>query len=219
MTTLRINRRSMFSGLRQCSFFLCVLPWLLTGCVANWSVLGERIPGGTHPPEVACSTCAAPQGVVANAVPVPTPVTPPGTAGTQTNATVDQTNKSVTPAPGPVPEVPVVSDSEKLRNCEQNLTLILEQLEAMKDRDQQQTAAYALLLQQMGKLKNEMKTREDEEAQRYADLNQILNEFGSLRNNTVPENGPPQPLQTVPAPQAPEAVNELKVLPPVNGTL
>ncbi len=212
------NRPSTCLSLRLCSFVLCALPSLLTGCVANWSVLGERIPGGTHPPEVACSTCAAPQGVVAGAVPVPTLVTPPGTAGTQTNPTVDQTNKSASPAPGPVPEVPVVSDSEKLRSCEQNLNIVLEELAQMKDRDQQRTEAYSLLMQQVSILREDLKTQQAEEALRYRSLNQTLNEFGSLRSEQ-PENGSPQPLQTVPEPRAPESVNEVKALPPVNGTL
>jgi hypothetical protein len=232
MTTFSSNRLSTFSGLRLCSYFLCVMPCVLTGCVANWSVLGERIPGGTQPKEVACSTCAAPQGVVAGALPMTTPVAgmpvagtpvppvpPQGTVGTQANAAVDQANKSATSAPDAVPETPVVSDAEKLRTCEQNMNIILEELAQMKDRDQQRTEAYSLLLQQVSILRNDLKAQQTQEALRYESLNQTLNEFGSIRNSELPETGSPQPLQTPPVPQASDAVNELKALPPVNGNL
>lgn len=79
-------------------------------------------------------------------------------------------------------------------------------------------------------MRSEMRLRNEREAQQKAEDRKELEEFRKLNQELVEilqssdgsqeqTPGAPAPLRTPPSPQAPEAVNELKTLPPANGSL
>lgn len=225
------NRPSTCLSLRLCSFVLCALPCLLTGCVANWSVLGERIPGGTHPTEVACSTCAAPQGVVAGTVQTATPQTgAPSVPEPQRGSLPPASGTQVsTPAP-PVPEVPVDVTQQELIETRTALLNREEAIAALTQRESVMQDVVQKLVIDLENMRSEMRLRNEREAQQKAEDRKELEEFRKLNQELVEilqssdgsqeqTPGAPAPLRTPPSPQAPEAVNELKTLPPANGSL
>lgn len=202
----RSNQSARFGALA-----LCILTCSLTGCVANWSVLGERIPGGSHPADAACPTCAAPQTAVVPPPGLTQPPAVPPVAGTQP------------PAVPPVPVVtPVVTAETKLVECEERVMRLEEDIRK-RDADLQNTALEqkAIMQNLVLQLQN-MQAKQEERARRDIEQFKVLNEAVRQIEDTPEDfNGQssPGPLQTPPAPEGSQAVNELKSLPPATGSL
>lgn len=189
----------------------CLLSCSLTGCVANWSVLGDRISGGTHPGEIACPTCAAPQTVVAipATTPAPSPANvqlpappAPNNGMTAQNGTMTQNG---TQPPLPVPPVP---DGE-LAACRDEVEDLKLEMAHTRQQHQEQVAN---LLNRMEQLNLESQKRDRDDAQQFQEMTRALEQLTQQFANQAPP-------ALSPAPNLPQSVNEVKALPPVNGSL
>ncbi len=212
-TVLRFPRTGLLAA--------CLLSCSLTGCVANWSVLGERISGGTHPGEIACPTCAAPQTVVAipagtqpqpvqplaqtnppGVPPAVPPAVPPSVPPVTTNGTA---TPNVTQLPQPVPPV---TDGE-LAACRDEVDeLKLEMMQARQQHQEQVTN----LLNRMEQLNLASQKRDQDDTQTIQEMRKSIEQLTEQLMNQAPP-------ALSPAPNVPQQVNDVKALPPVNGSL
>ena len=209
-TNLYRSDRPAFGIHRASALAIGLLTCSLTGCVANWSVLGDRMPGASHAAEPGCPTCAAPQTVVVPPVPVAAAQTPPSTTPsvTTTNNAVAPGGTQLNQPPQQVPPVPE-SDAAACRKELQQLS------DTMQEMSRQNAEVVTGLMNRIERMKLDSQQRDQDAAREFREMRLAIEQLTPGQLSPPPSS--PAPL--LPAPEGSQPVNELKALPPVNGSL